>query len=115
MTISIYFEQIPDNEGIKTQDYPEYTSFVLDDCRPKRDPVSFQIIRPQRRTKIYPDDIVKAQHGEKIPMHRFVSLLRNGNKLLCPLCRNGRMSTAHDPKISHHFYCEGCRADLFTD
>ena len=115
MSISIYFEQIPADEGIDTGDYPEYTSFILDDSRPKRDPVTFQLIRPKRRTIIYPEDIVKAHKGDKIPMHRFVSLLRNGNNLLCPLCRNGRMKTAYDPKISHHFYCDSCGENLFID
>lgn len=115
MQIRIFFEQIPEEEGIDTGDYPEYTSFTLDDSRPKRDPVTFQVIRPKRRAKIYPDDIVKAHKGDKIPMHRFVSLLRNGNELLCPLCRNGRMKTSYDPKISHHFYCDRCGEDLFID
>ena len=115
MKIRIYFDQIPEDEGIDTQDYPEYTSFILDDSRPKRDPVTFKLIRPPRRTKIYPEDIIKAQRGDKIPMHRFVSLLRNGNKLLCPLCHRGRMITSHDPKISHHFYCDSCKENLFID
>ena len=114
-TIKIYFDQIPEDEEIDTQDYPEYTSFILDDSRPKRDPVTFQLIRPPKRTKIYPSDIVKAQCGEEIPMHRFVSLLRNGNKLLCPICSIGRMITDHDSKISHHFYCDNCGEDLFID
>ena len=115
VTISIYFDQIPEDEGIDTQDYPEYTSFILDDSHPKRDPVTFQLIPPPKRTKIYPSDIVKVQRGDVIPMHRFVSLLHNGNKLLCPLCCKGRISTPYDPKTSHHFYCDGCGADLRID
>lgn len=115
VTISIYFDQIPEDEGIDTQDYPECTSFILDDSRPKRDPVDFQVIRPSKHAKIYPEDIIKAQRGDRIPMHRFVSLLRNGNNLPCPLCRKGRINTPYDPETSHHFYCDGCGADLFID
>ena len=115
LAISIYFDQIPEEDGIRWEDYPEYTSFILDDSRPKRDPVTFQLIHPPRRTKIYPEDIVKAQKGDKIPIHRFVSLLRNGNKLLCPFCRKGRMKTDYNPEISHHFYCDRCKENLFID
>lgn len=115
MAISIYFDQIPEEDGIRWEDYPEYTSFILDDSRPKRDLVTFQLIHPPRRTKIYPEDIVKAQKGDKIPIHRFVSLLRNGNKLLCPFCRKGRMKTDYNPEISHHFYCDRCKENLFID
>ena len=115
MAIRIYFDQIPEDAGIDTQDYPEYTSFILDDSRPKRDPVTFQAIRPPKRTKIYPSDVVKAQKGDVIPSHRFVALLRNGNKLFCPLCHKGRINTPYDPKTSHHFYCDACGADLRID
>lgn len=50
----IYFDQIP--EGYSTQDYPENVRFVLDDTRPERDPVTFEIIRPPKRPLIYPED-----------------------------------------------------------
>lgn len=50
----VYFDQIP--EGYSTQDYPENTQFVLDDSKPKRDPVTFQLLPPEKRPLIYPED-----------------------------------------------------------
>ena len=50
----IYFEQIP--AGAVVSDYPPDTIFILDDSRPKRNPVTFQLIRPPKRELIYPED-----------------------------------------------------------
>lgn len=52
--MEIYFDQIP--EGYSPQDYPAGTIFVLDDTRPKRDPVTFKVIRPEKRPLVYPED-----------------------------------------------------------
>ena len=52
--MQIYFDQIPD--GYSPQDYPENTTFVLDDALPERDPVTFKLIRPPKRPLIYPED-----------------------------------------------------------
>jgi len=50
----VYFDQIP--KGYSIQDYPKDTKFVLDDSKPKRDPVTFKLIPPKKRPLIYPDD-----------------------------------------------------------
>ena len=50
----VYFDQIP--EGYSVQDYPENTTFVLDDTRPKMDPVTLELILPEKRPLIYPED-----------------------------------------------------------
>lgn len=52
--MKLYFEQIP--AGADVGDYPPDTLFVLDDVRPKRDPVTFQLLRPPKRELIYPED-----------------------------------------------------------
>lgn len=52
--MKIFFDQIP--EGVDMSEYPEGTIFVLDDSRPKRDPVTFEVIRPEKRPLIYPED-----------------------------------------------------------
>lgn len=52
--MKIYFDQIP--EEVDISDYPEGTVFVLDDSKPKRDPVTFELIRPPKRPLIYPKD-----------------------------------------------------------
>ena len=52
--MKLYFGQIP--AGADVSDYPPDTIFILDDIRPKRDPVTFQLIRPPKRELIYPED-----------------------------------------------------------
>lgn len=52
--MKLYFEQIP--AGAVISDYPPDTIFILDDSRPKRDPVTFQLICPPKRELIYPED-----------------------------------------------------------
>ena len=52
--MKLYFEQIP--AGAVVSDYPPDTIFILDDSRPKRDPVTFQLIRPPKKKLIYPED-----------------------------------------------------------
>lgn len=52
--MKLYFEQIP--AGAVVSDYPPDTIFILDDSRPKRDPVTFQLICPPKRELIYPKD-----------------------------------------------------------
>lgn len=60
--MKIYTDQIP--EGIGCEEYPEGTEFILDDTRPQRDPVSFQLIRPPKRPLIYPAEAWAAYRGE---------------------------------------------------
>ena len=63
----IFFEQIP--EGAEPGDYPPDTIFVLDDTRPKRDPVTFKIIIPEPRPKVSPKqawEVYRQTHPEKI-------------------------------------------------
>ena len=62
--LRIYFDQIPD--GTKFYDYPEDTVFVLDDTRPMRDPVTFQLIRSPAREMIYPEDCPSAKEEQSI-------------------------------------------------
>ena len=52
--MKLYFGQIP--AGADVSDYPPDTIFILDDIRPKRDPVTFQLIRPPKKKLIYPED-----------------------------------------------------------
>lgn len=112
MKIAIHMDQVPEEDGIAWRDYPKCTAFILDDSRPKRDPVTFQLIQKPRRTLIYPQDIAKVLKGEMVPSDKFLSLLRNGNKLPCPLCRKGRINPISDCRITAHFFCNNCGADL---
>ena len=52
--MKIYFDQIP--EDVDVSEYPEGTEFVLDDSKPKMDPVTLEPIRPEKRPLIYPKD-----------------------------------------------------------
>lgn len=52
--MKLYFEQIP--AGAVVSDYPPDTIFILDDIRPRRDPATFQLIRPPKRELICPED-----------------------------------------------------------
>lgn len=70
--MKLYFDQIP--EGVDTSDYPEGTLFVLDDTRPKRDPVTFKLIREPKRKLIYPEDC-KPQSEETEHMKTVRSVL----------------------------------------
>lgn len=115
MNIAIHMDQVPKEDGVSWEDYPEGTSIILDDRRPERDPVTFQLIRKPRRALIYPEDIIKAQKGEYMPTDKFLSLLRNGNKLLCPLCRKGHINPIFNPEKSTHFYCDCCGIDMRLD
>jgi hypothetical protein len=58
--LTLYFDQIP--KGYTIDDYPSGTIFILDDTPPKRDPVTFKLIRPEPRPKVYPP---KAQKSAK--------------------------------------------------
>ena len=55
--MKVYFEQIP--EGVSASDYPDGTVFVFDDSRPKRDPVTLELIPPEKRPLIYPEEVKK--------------------------------------------------------
>ena len=70
--MKLYFGQIP--AGADVSDYPPDTIFVLDDSRPKRDPVTFQLIRPPKRELIYPEDC-KPQSEEAEHMKAVQSVL----------------------------------------
>jgi hypothetical protein len=50
----IYFEQIP--AGADAGDYPPDTIFIFYEHPRKRDPVTFQLIRPPKKKLIYPED-----------------------------------------------------------
>ena len=52
--MKLYLDQIP--KGYSMLDYPDDTIFVMDDTRLKRDPVTFQLIPPEKRPLIYPED-----------------------------------------------------------
>jgi hypothetical protein len=52
--MTLYFDQIPEDEGYTIEDYPLDTIFILDDTPPKRDPVTHKLIRGKPRPKIYP-------------------------------------------------------------
>ncbi|HBI64259.1 MAG TPA: hypothetical protein DDX51_03980 [Clostridiales bacterium] len=51
----IYLDQVP--EEVDFGDYPPGTEFVLDDSRPKRDPVTYRLIQKPKRPLIYPEDV----------------------------------------------------------
>lgn len=53
--MKIYFDQIP--EGVDIRDYPSDTVFVLDDSKPKRDPVTYRLIRGPERPMLYPENV----------------------------------------------------------
>lgn len=50
----VYFEQIP--AGADFGDYPPDTIFIFYEHPRKRDPVTFQLIRPPKRELIYPEE-----------------------------------------------------------
>lgn len=104
--MKIYMEQIP--EGISWNEYPDDTIFIFEEKPSVRDSVTFQLIPPQRRPSITPEDINNADKGIHIPTHKYIALLRNGSKLLCQECQKGFVSTPHDPEISHFFSCDKC-------
>ena len=52
--MKLYFEQIP--AGADVSDYPPDTIFIFYEHPRKRDPVTFQLIRPPKRELIYPED-----------------------------------------------------------
>ena len=56
--MNIYIEQIPDT--VNLENYTDDTEFILDDSRPERDPVTFQLMR-KKRVLIWPEDVVKAK------------------------------------------------------
>ena len=70
--MKLYFDQIPN--GSSTEDYPPNTRFILDDTRPKRDPVTFKLIRKLKREFIYPEDC-KPQSEETEHMKTVHSVL----------------------------------------
>ena len=45
---------------------------------------------------------------EKVNPIDFIRRLRNGEEVCCPQCKEGKVSTEHDPKISHFFSCDKC-------
>lgn len=45
---------------------------------------------------------------EKVNLSEFIQRLRNGEDVICPECREGKVSTPHDPENSHFFCCEKC-------
>lgn len=45
---------------------------------------------------------------EKVNPREFIDRLRTGEKLKCPECKKGTVSTEFDPKISHSFSCDKC-------
>lgn len=63
--MKLYIDQIP--EGISWEEYPKGTEFILDDTRPRRDPVSFQLIRPPKRPLITPAEAWAAHRGDQKP------------------------------------------------
>ena len=52
--MELYFGQIP--AGADVSDYPPDTIFIFYEHPRKRDPVTFQLIRPPKRELIYPED-----------------------------------------------------------
>lgn len=52
--MELYFGQIP--AGADVSDYPRDTIFIFYEHPRKRDPVTFQLIRPPKRELIYPED-----------------------------------------------------------
>lgn len=52
--MKLYFGQIP--AGADVSDYPPDTIFIFYEHPRKRDPVTFQLIRPPKRELIYPED-----------------------------------------------------------
>ena len=70
--MELYFGQIP--AGADVSDYPPDTIFILDDSCPKRDPVTFRLIRPPKRELIYPEDC-KPQSEEAEHMKAVQSVL----------------------------------------
>ena len=47
--------QIP--EGVDTDDYPDGTIFVWSEGKPKRDPITHLILRPEPMDLIWPEDV----------------------------------------------------------
>ena len=52
--MKLYFGQIP--AGADVSDYPPDTIFIFYEHPRKRDPVTFQLIRPPKQELIYPED-----------------------------------------------------------
>jgi hypothetical protein len=52
--MTLYFDQIPEDEGFSVEDYPEDTVFILDDHPLQRDPKTHQLIPREKRPKVYP-------------------------------------------------------------
>ena len=52
--MKLYFGQIP--AGAVVSDYPPDTIFIFYEHPRKRDPVTFQLVRPPKRELIYPED-----------------------------------------------------------
>ena len=109
----IYMEQIP--EGTSYDEYPDDTLFIFEEKALERDYTTLQLIPRRRRPLVTPEDVNNAEKGIHIPAHKFIALLRNGNKLLCPECQKGFVTTSYTPEISHFFSCDNCDFMIHLD
>ena len=107
--LRIYFDQIPD--GTKFYDYPEDTVFVLDDTRPMRDSVTFQLIHSPAREMIYPEDCPSAKEEKSINTVRAVldSYLHQLDGYQASLLQTDSENNTEDIQFLYH-YLEETRA-----
>ena len=49
---------------------------------------------------------------EKINPREIIERLRTGEIVHCPDCKDGKISTPYDPKISHFFCCDKCDFEI---
>jgi len=60
--VKIDIGQIP--EGVEVEEYPEGTLFVWSEDKPKRDPVTFELMRPEPMKKLWPEDVRRMMDEE---------------------------------------------------
>ena len=107
--MELYFGQIP--AGADVSDYPPDTIFILDDSRPKRDPVTLQLIRPPKRELIYPEDCrlqsEEAEHMKAVQsvLHGYLQQL---NQYQAHLLRKEKGTNTEDILFLYR-YLEGTR------
>ena len=107
--MELYFGQIP--AGADVSDYPPDTIFILDDSRPKRDPVTFQLICAPKRELIYPEDCKpqseEAEHMKAVQsvLHGYLQQL---NQYQAHLLRKEKGTNTEDILFLYR-YLEGTR------
>jgi ribosomal protein S27AE len=52
---------------------------------------------------------------EKVNIAELLKRLRKGEKPCCPQCKEGVVSTTHEPQSSHFFSCNRCNFMINID